>query len=97
MSSAFAHDKKSSQNQENGHHGTESQGFAYKLMENTLASRDYVENILTLFSNEPRLGQVAPPPPFHALTLRTPCRMTGVRTSRSRRNCWKTGSISMCR
>lgn len=63
----FAHDKKSSQNQENGHHGTESQGFAYKLMENTLGSRDYVENILTLFSNEPRLGQVAPPPPFHAL------------------------------
>lgn len=63
----FAHDKKSSQNQENGHHGTESQGFAYKLMENTLASCDYVENILTLFSNEPRLGQVAPPPPFHAL------------------------------
>ena len=36
-------------------------------MENTLGSRDYVENILTLFSNEPRLGQVAPPPPFHAL------------------------------
>lgn len=63
----FAHDKKSSQNQENGHHGTESQGFAYKLMENTLGSRDYVENILTLFSNEPRLGQVAPPPPFNAL------------------------------
>lgn len=63
----FAHDKKSSQNQENGHHGIESQGFAYKLMENTLGSRDYVENILTLFSNEPRLGQVAPPPPFHAL------------------------------
>lgn len=63
----FAHDKKSSQNQENGHHGTESQGFAYKLMENTLGSRDYVENILTLFSNEPRLGQVAPPPPSHAL------------------------------
>ena len=63
----FAHDKKSSQNQDNGHHGTESQGFAYKLMENTLGSKQYAENILTLFSNEPRLGQVAPPPPFHAL------------------------------
>lgn len=63
----FAHDKKSSQNQENGHHGTESQGFAYKLMENTLGSEAYVKNILTLFAESPRLGQVTPPPPYHAL------------------------------
>ena len=63
----FAHDKKSSQNQENGHHGTESQGFAYKLMENTLGSEAYVKNILTLFEENPRLGQVTPPPPYHAL------------------------------
>lgn len=63
----FAHDKKSSQNQENGHHGTESQGFAYKLMENTLGSEAYVKNILTLFAENPRLGQVTPPPPYHAL------------------------------
>lgn len=63
----FAHDKKSSQNQENGHHGTESQGFAYKLMENTLGSEAYVKNILTLFAENPRLGQVTPPPPCHAL------------------------------
>lgn len=63
----FAHDKKSSQNQENGHHGTESQGFEYKLMENTLGSEAYVKNILTLFAENPRLGQVTPPPPYHAL------------------------------
>lgn len=63
----FAHDKKSSQNQENGHHSTESQGFAYKLMENTLGSEAYVKNILTLFAENPRLGQVTPPPPYHAL------------------------------
>ena len=63
----FAHDKKSSQNQENGHHGTESQGFAYKLMENTLGSEAYVKNILTLFAENQRLGQVTPPPPYHAL------------------------------
>ena len=63
----FAHDKKSSQNQENGHHGTESQGFAYKLMENTLGSEAYVKNILTFFAENPRLGQVTPPPPYHAL------------------------------
>lgn len=63
----FAHDKKSSQNQELGHHGTETQGFTYKLMENTLGSRDYVENVLTLFADNPRLGLACPPPPFHAL------------------------------
>ena len=63
----FAHDKKSSQNQDNGHHGTESQGFAYKLLENVLGSADYVRNILALFADNPRLGQVAPPPPYHAL------------------------------
>lgn len=63
----FAHDKKSGQNQENGHHGTESQGFAYKLLENVLASEIYVKNILALFAENPRLGQVAPPPPYHAL------------------------------
>ena len=63
----FAHDKKSSQNQENGHHGTESQGFAYKLMENTLGSEAYVKNILTLFEEHPRLGQLTPPPPNHAM------------------------------
>lgn len=63
----FAHDKKSSQNQENGHHGTKSQGFAYKLLENVLGSKEYVRNTLALFAENPRLGQVAPPPPYHAL------------------------------
>jgi rhamnosyltransferase len=63
----FAHDKKSSQNQEAGHHGTETQGFAYKLMENTLGSTSYVRNILSLFAQNPRLGMVSPPPPYHAL------------------------------
>ena len=63
----FAHDKKSSQNQDNGHHGTESQGFAYKLLENVLASKEYVSNVISLFAENPRLGQVSPPPPYHAL------------------------------
>lgn len=63
----FAHDKKSGQNQENGHYGTETEGFAYKLMENTLGSKDYVQNILTLFADNPRLGMATPPPPIHAL------------------------------
>ncbi|KAB7790330.1 rhamnan synthesis F family protein [Bifidobacterium leontopitheci] len=63
----FAHDKKSSQNQDNGHHGTETEGFSYKLFENTMGSRDYVTNILALFANNPRLGMACPPPPYHAL------------------------------
>lgn len=63
----FAHDKKSSQNQEMGHHGTETEGFTYKLFENTIGSREYVENIITLFSDNERLGMVCPPPPYHAL------------------------------
>ena len=36
-------------------------------MENTLGSEAYVKNILTLFAENPRLGQVTPPPPYHAL------------------------------
>ncbi|MBS5401011.1 MAG: lipopolysaccharide biosynthesis protein [Bifidobacterium sp.] len=63
----FAHDKKSSQNQENGHNGSETQGFTYKLFENTLGSKAFVENILSLFADNPRLGLLCPPPPFHAL------------------------------
>lgn len=63
----FAHDKKSSQNAETGHHGTETAGFTYKLFENTLGSAAYVKNILTLFADNPRMGLACPPPPFHAL------------------------------
>ncbi len=63
----FSHDKKSAQNQQNGSHGSISQGFTYKLMQNTLGSRDYVENILTLFADDPRLGLVCPPPPFQGI------------------------------
>lgn len=63
----FAHDKKSTQVTDSGHHGTESQGFAFKLLENTLGSEDYVRNILGLFAANPRLGQVSPIPPYHAL------------------------------
>lgn len=63
----FAHDKKSGQNRQNGHQGTETEGFAYKLLENTLGSPDYVRNILTLFADNPRLGMATPPPPIHAL------------------------------
>lgn len=63
----FAHDKKSAQNQENGHRGTETQGFTEKLFENTLGSETFVHNVLETFAENPRLGLLTPPPPFHAL------------------------------
>ncbi|MDO4913352.1 MAG: rhamnan synthesis F family protein [Bifidobacteriaceae bacterium] len=63
----FAHDKKSSQNQASGHFGTETQGFTYKLMENTLGSKEYVQNVISLFESNNRLGLLAPMPPYHAL------------------------------
>jgi rhamnosyltransferase len=63
----FAHDKKSSQNLRDGHHGSESQGFGYELFENTLASRDFVTNVIQTFADEPRLGLLTPPPPIHGL------------------------------
>lgn len=63
----FAHDKKSSQNQESGHHGTETQGFAYKLLENTLGSTSFIRHVLDLFAKNPRLGMLSPLPPYHAL------------------------------
>jgi rhamnosyltransferase len=63
----FAHDKKSTQNLDKGHHGTESRGFSYLLLENTLGSTDYVHNILAKFAQSPRLGLLTPPPPIHGV------------------------------
>ena len=63
----FAHDKKSTQNQELGHSGSETQGFTYKLLQNVLGSNAYITNILTQFADNPRLGMLCPPPPYHAL------------------------------
>lgn len=63
----FAHDKKSSQNLDKGHHGTESLAFSHLLLENTLASKDYVRNILRTFEENPRLGLLTPPPPISGI------------------------------
>lgn len=90
----FAHDKKSGQNQQNGHQGTETEGFAYKLLENTLGSKDYVRNILTLFANNPRLGMATPPPLSTPFISRIRCRTIGASTSTSPRICWKTSFTS---
>jgi len=40
-------------------------GFAERCFINTLASREYVQNVLSLFEQNPRLGMLFPPPIAH--------------------------------
>lgn len=56
------HDKKTTQFKPY----TVGESFAYKCFENTLGSKAYAKNIITTFTNEPRLGMLMPPPPNHA-------------------------------
>jgi lipopolysaccharide biosynthesis protein len=46
---------------------TISHGFSYKVYENMITSRDYVNNIIQSFSENERLGIAMPPEPNHAL------------------------------
>lgn len=55
------HDKKAGQTKP----GTIGTSFAYKCFENVLASKKYVENILSTFERNKRLGMLVPPPPNH--------------------------------
>ena len=57
----FAHDKKTAQVKP----GTSGASFAYKCFENTLASKDFVYNVIETFENNPRLGLLTPPEPNH--------------------------------
>ena len=57
----FFHDKKTLQTKP----GTVGVGFAYKLQENLFATKDYVNNVIRLFSENPRLGMLSPTPPHH--------------------------------
>lgn len=63
----FIHDKKTLQAKPY----TNGMGFAYKCMENTLGSRDFVENILKTFEDDPRLGMLIPPTPNHGYFFQT--------------------------
>lgn len=56
------HDKKAGQTKP----GTIGTAFAYKCFENVLASKKYVENIISTFEQNKRLGMLVPPPPNHA-------------------------------
>ena len=57
----FAHDKKTAQVKP----GTSGASFAYKCFENTLSNNNYVENIISTFEQNPRLGLLTPPEPNH--------------------------------
>ncbi len=58
----FFHDKKTLQTKP----GTIGEGFAYKLVENLFATEDYVNHVIKLFSENPRLGMLSPPAPHHS-------------------------------
>ncbi|MDR0853083.1 MAG: rhamnan synthesis F family protein [Clostridiales Family XIII bacterium] len=41
--------------------------WAYKINENLLPSKEFVENVLSTFEANPRLGLLVPPPPHHSI------------------------------
>lgn len=57
----FMHDKKTAQVIP----GTVGAGFANKCLDNILASKGYVNNIIKCFDENPRLGLLTPPEPNH--------------------------------
>ncbi len=57
----FMHDKKTTQIKPY----CVGRSFAYQCWENNLASREYVENIIYTFEENPRMGLLTPPPPTH--------------------------------
>lgn len=58
----FVHDKKVTQLDE----GIKGYSFSERCFQNTLGSQAFVNNILTLFEEEPYLGMLCPPPPNHS-------------------------------
>lgn len=58
----FFHDKKVTQLTP----GSIGDGFAYKCFENLLPTREFVENVVNKFAQEPRLGMMFPTAPNHA-------------------------------
>lgn len=57
----FVHDKKTKQVKPycNG------ESFSYHCFENVLGSREFVQNVIKTFNDNPRLGMLTPPPPSH--------------------------------
>ncbi|MGB4595479.1 MAG: rhamnan synthesis F family protein [Anaerolineaceae bacterium] len=59
----FVHDKKATQVKPY----LIGESFSYQCFENVLYNRLFVENIITTFVQNPRLGLLAPPPPIHGI------------------------------
>lgn len=57
----FFHDKKTLQTRP----GSLGMGFAYMLQENLFPTKDFVNNVLRTFAENPRVGLLSPPPPHH--------------------------------
>ena len=57
----FAHDKKAFQSKPY----IIGESFSYSCFENILSSKEYVNNIIVTFEENPRLGLLTPPPPCH--------------------------------
>ncbi|MCI6783753.1 MAG: rhamnan synthesis F family protein [Lachnospiraceae bacterium] len=57
----FAHDKKVTQLTPE----TIGAGFAYKCFENLLPTKEFVQNVIRTFEENPRAGLLTPPPPNH--------------------------------
>ncbi len=57
----FMHDKKTTQLKPY----CVGESFSYKCFENNLGSKEYVENVIATFEQNPRLGLLCPPPPNH--------------------------------
>jgi lipopolysaccharide biosynthesis protein len=58
-----AHDKKSGQDLPR----TIGVSWSYQCFENILKSREYVNNIIQMFADNPRMGMAFPPPPIHGV------------------------------
>lgn len=58
----FVHDKKTTQVEQ----GAVGKGFAARIFDNTLYNQDFVEGIIALFDENPRLGMLSPAPPNHS-------------------------------
>jgi len=61
----FTHDKGAKKNDPTAH----SDSFRYLLWENTLASKNYIENVLEEFNKTPQLGLLHVPQPYHYSAL----------------------------
>ena len=83
--------KKSKQNQENGHNGSETQGFTYKLLQNTLGSTDYVRIFSPCLRTILAWDWLVHLRPIMRCTSRTQSPRIGDRISKLPKSYWSSG------